>query len=984
VIRDAFSETTLQQQSDEAGRARFVAELDRNFSVLACAGAGKTTAVVDRIVNLAERYPERLSRLVVVTYTNSAANEFKRRVFAHLITKRNFEAKNTFSRLERTFFGTIHSFCFRLVRQYQNELGLPADLSIAADQSDEAIWQEFCHRQQAVSDKDEPLLQQLLRFCTWQEVLDLARTFDAEHPVVRPSRETPPVPDISTLNQCVVPRNSQGNRKLTIEKAERTLTALATDDEFVPLPAASGSSKPLLEAFSSAMGPLYVWVEEASAYFAGQLAAGYRRECRSRGLLTFDDLINLAGDLLTKPAVLDEIRRQQYSVLLDEAQDTAAQLFRVLVEITRPTGASIDSWPGNGEPPAEGRFSMVGDPRQAIYDHAGVEQYSAICDAFRLGDRGELVELSVTQRCAGKIVECVNQIFSAATEQSFPDLLAAPVALDGHVFHLPLAPRSPESPTDVSSVFAEEVRQVVDWLKTTGKEMLGIHSWHQVAILAPQHAWLNFCVEALRRAGLDHSYYNQQISWSARPAFTWPVSLLYTLLYPWDRFERFGVLREIFAISDVVLARLTEGRLGESVELDEANGVLRRLEKMVGRRANRSLAGLLEEVIRGTELLQRLEAIGQPSADLSIIRQKAYEADQQGLALPDWLDQLIKNLEEDARSPGSTEDKIQLITCQSAKGLEWDIVIPVGLARPVETSALPYPRLANIDGRVRLIWNSGSPNARISLNPEAAALLKQRVLYVALTRARHALVLPFAREQYARNKGSFLQVVGAELDALVPNAPERLTFAKTRKREVDRGVVSLPRADLTAAVRASREMPNVIHPHNLVDDREAIDAGFEDGESAYLYGRWWHRWVEDFPWDSPDEAWSAFGENVPDVFNGRARQEVAKFLASPDLQQILKAGEWFQVEVPFSWPETDDSWTEGVIDLVIGTGLDETWIVDWKTNQPGTGESMEDFERRLRSTYLPQLFAYQAVLEKALGKRVTRLEVYSTVLGKFV
>ena len=68
---------------DQAERDRFVVEQGKNISVIAPAGVGKTTSIVARIVHLA-RLPEaeavdRLSRLIVVTYSVRAAQQMQQK-----------------------------------------------------------------------------------------------------------------------------------------------------------------------------------------------------------------------------------------------------------------------------------------------------------------------------------------------------------------------------------------------------------------------------------------------------------------------------------------------------------------------------------------------------------------------------------------------------------------------------------------------------------------------------------------------------------------------------------------------------------------------------------------------------------------------------------------------------------------------------------------------------------------------------------------
>ena len=67
--------------ADQQSRDRFTTELEKNFSVVAAAGSGKTRAITDRIVQLAlnSKALEVLPTLVVVTFTNRAADEMQRR-----------------------------------------------------------------------------------------------------------------------------------------------------------------------------------------------------------------------------------------------------------------------------------------------------------------------------------------------------------------------------------------------------------------------------------------------------------------------------------------------------------------------------------------------------------------------------------------------------------------------------------------------------------------------------------------------------------------------------------------------------------------------------------------------------------------------------------------------------------------------------------------------------------------------------------------
>src|SRR2546423_12149744 len=171
--RGGIKVTTI---ADEAARKRFARELDRNFSVIASAGSGKTRAITDRIVEIAQdrqRAAEQLPQLVVVTYTNRAADEMQQRT-----RQRILEAGLPLETVEafgRAFFGTIHAFCVKLLATHGHHLGLPARLETIADDDD--LWNEFVQQQteigRSLGTENRRLL---LRLMQARQLMDLARS----------------------------------------------------------------------------------------------------------------------------------------------------------------------------------------------------------------------------------------------------------------------------------------------------------------------------------------------------------------------------------------------------------------------------------------------------------------------------------------------------------------------------------------------------------------------------------------------------------------------------------------------------------------------------------------------------------------------------------------------------------------------------------------------------------------------------------------
>ena len=117
-----------------------------NVIVTAAAGSGKTAVLVERVIRKLsdENNPVSADRLLIVTFTNAAAAEMRRRIEKALADKCVEQPQNTYLLKQRLLISsadicTIDSFCIRLVRNNFSILGISPDFKIADEVTDNKI-----------------------------------------------------------------------------------------------------------------------------------------------------------------------------------------------------------------------------------------------------------------------------------------------------------------------------------------------------------------------------------------------------------------------------------------------------------------------------------------------------------------------------------------------------------------------------------------------------------------------------------------------------------------------------------------------------------------------------------------------------------------------------------------------------------------------------------------------------------------------------
>ena len=122
---------------------------DRLTVLSAAAGSGKTTVLVARAISLLldEEKPVPADRMLIVTFSNASAAEFRKRIEKGINEKIRENPRNNCIRmqkiaLQKADISTIHSFCIKLVRENFQSLDLSPDFTICDEAQADSL-----HRQ---------------------------------------------------------------------------------------------------------------------------------------------------------------------------------------------------------------------------------------------------------------------------------------------------------------------------------------------------------------------------------------------------------------------------------------------------------------------------------------------------------------------------------------------------------------------------------------------------------------------------------------------------------------------------------------------------------------------------------------------------------------------------------------------------------------------------------------------------------------------
>ncbi|HWF32454.1 MAG TPA: UvrD-helicase domain-containing protein [Solirubrobacteraceae bacterium] len=829
--RDDGPALTAEQQQAVARRAE-------PLLVSAAAGSGKTSVLVERFVRAVCDDEIAPGRILAITFTERAAGELRERVRARLLDLGERQAARD---TEAAFVGTFHGFCARLLRAHPLASGLDPDFAVL----------------------DEGLAGRLRERAFQEAVREL---LSSEHEQKRERRQGAPLDVLAAYGIDRV--------RAMVEHVYLELRSTGQRLPRLPAPAlAADADAPDANADAAADDADAAAVCIVLGELLELFGLAYERRKRARAAVDFDDLELLAQQLLEHHEPVRSSWSERFELLMvDEFQDTNPRQLAIL--------RALD----------HGNLFTVGDEFQSIYGfrHADVELFRA--RRVELGERGGSLSLTRNFRSRTALLDVVNAVFAERFAE-FPALVAGRQAIAGE------SEREAEPAVELllSDAGGWEEREELAVAVAGGLPPAPLWRQAEARMLAQRVSELVQSARAragdvvvLLRASGDLEVFERALQLCglrtlAAVGTFWGhqqvgdlLAYLRALANPLDEEALYGLLasplggcsRDCLALlaqaaqasrrpawETAQSAAAGESELAQRLSPFDLEALAEACVLIARERAGasrRGVAGLIERAIDATGYREHVLALDWGERRLANVHKllrlaRRFEAGE-GRDLRAFLDHVeylerAARVEPDAPVEGVEPDAVRLMTAHAAKGLEFSVVCVADLGRQPNVRT---PDLL-LDGErlgVRLMRLDGERATPALAYDELCAERRareaeeeDRVLYVAMTRARDLLLLSgsvdfdrWPRQGPSRTPISWLG------PALAAALPELLASRQTSLGDLavgDRGALvryrlSSPDAPLLGPVGESGGGPRGVGSsetaHDVVAGEAQVDA----------------------------------------------------------------------------------------------------------------------------------------------------------------
>ncbi|KAJ1739649.1 hypothetical protein LPJ68_004500 [Coemansia sp. RSA 1086] len=376
-------------------------DFERPLLIVAGAGSGKTATLCARVIEMMKSgvHPK---GILVITFTNKAADELKQRILRYMqasgmLENVDIKDRGVVNSLMPSA-STFHSWCYGMIMRFYRQLGMNKCPLVAAAESEHKRLMvlakeqlEDCRRlvqcEQMLGipgckqkDEGEPSIYIQHTEARWNEVLRLARETtgfsidsvgldqDQDQDQNQRGKKTKFAEKARTTSQQVSLMRALYEHLYAVKGRRMKLLDLVENPiEF----GAAFPGKDLLQGMLS-----FMYRAKAKGYRPQEMPQlersvleAYNGTLRQFDLVDFDDILDMTNQLLSDKDVLLEIRGQFPYLLVDEFQDFNRLQTQLVLKLQENVG----------------RVTAVGDLKQSIFEFRGAtceENYHIFLEKF--------------------------------------------------------------------------------------------------------------------------------------------------------------------------------------------------------------------------------------------------------------------------------------------------------------------------------------------------------------------------------------------------------------------------------------------------------------------------------------------------------------------------------------------------------------------------------------------------------------------------
>lgn len=814
-------------------------------------------------------------------------------------------------------------------------------------------------------------------------------------------------------------------------------------------PAAKNVIRAVNEAAAEVVGHVG---NDMLSYFlivVGQHVLAGARERQQAGALEFHDLLVLARRMLrTNESARKSLHDRFSHLLLDEFQDTDPIQIELatLIAAHFDEGAAIGRW--NDHEVVEGHLFFVGDPKQSIYRfrRADIGLFLSARDRFGGPERGK--SLTTNFRTVEPIVGWINELFGEVMAEEIPDRqpkyepLIAHRAADSGADHRPLVlggehPNPKVKAAELRQAEAADVAQaIVDIAESPERwpvQDRDTGEWRKprlsdITVLMPTRTSLPFLRDAFRDAEITYRLATGTLVYATQEVID-ALATVRAIDDPSDEISLVAALRSpMFACSDIDLATYKRAGGGWDIRRPGPEGfepdhpvvaALSYLRELWEERWWTSPSQLLDQILRDRRAAVLAFAESRPGDVWRRLRflvdqARAFEeAGGSGLrAFADWAD--LQGADgarvHEPLLPETDEEAVQILTIHGSKGLEFPITILSGMTTQASARRtginVAWPDDGLPEVRIKSEVRTLGHEARANIEDEMDRFEKQRLLYVAATRARDHLVISAHHKAKADalgavigkfvagpeesdgddadandsvvGRGSDVRLLGSTMRPTMPpptEGPGTLALPETRAERsawIDRRQAAIDAASgrrvwsATAIASAAAAVNDEEDDDRADQDDESVVVARRKGRAGSAIGRAVHATLQVLDLVSPQALDPIISEQcdleaIPEHVNVVA----ALVRSALESEAVKLAAEHPHHKELFLSAPVGDRVIEGYVDLLV-EGPDGLVVVDYKTD---SARSEAEIDAKL-AAYELQGASYAAALEAVTGMTV--------------